>query len=101
MFTNNCLLLSKSLLSNAEGAARFCFTYGCIALLYFKNWSTHGLSRLQAERDGLSKRLTTANKQLCEATSKADTASKEQQRLQAEVDRLSSIVHSHSVRLQK
>jgi hypothetical protein len=63
---------------------------------------------LQTERDGLSKRLAAASKQLAESNSKAacaslesQTVNKEQRRLQAEVERLSSVVHSHSVRLQK
>lgn len=64
--------------------------------------------RLQAERDILSKKFAATSKQLTESTSRAanaaaevQAAGKEQRRLQAEVDRLSSVVHSHSIRLQK
>lgn len=63
---------------------------------------------LQAERDGLQKRLASTVKQHTDAASRAatavqqvDLAGREQKRLAAEVERLSSVVHSHSVRLQK
>lgn len=56
----------------------------------------------------MSKKLAATTKQLAESNGKAACASleaqnvnKEQRRLQAEVERLSSVVHSHSVRLQK
>lgn len=62
----------------------------------------------QAERDGLQKRLLATQKQHNDASSKAatavqqvDAAGRDQKRLAAEVERLSSVVHSHSVRLQK
>ncbi len=63
---------------------------------------------MQVERDGLQKKLAAAVKQQSEANSRAATAlhqvdavGKDQKRLAAEVERLSSVVHSHSVRLQK
>ncbi|WIA16708.1 hypothetical protein OEZ85_013363 [Tetradesmus obliquus] len=63
---------------------------------------------LKTERDGLSNKLAATTKQLAESNGKAACASLEaqnvnkgQRRLQAEVERLSSVVHSHSVRLQK
>jgi hypothetical protein len=62
----------------------------------------------QAERDGLHKRLGSTTKQQSEAAGKAAAASaqadalvQEQQRLKSEVERLSSMLHSHSLRLQK
>lgn len=62
----------------------------------------------QAERDGLQKRLQATQRQHNDASSKAatavlqvDAAGRDQRRLAAEVERLSSVVHSHSVRLQK
>jgi hypothetical protein len=62
----------------------------------------------QAERDGLQKRLLATQKQHNDASSKAatavqqvDAAGRDQKRLASEVERLSSVVHSHSVRLQK
>lgn len=63
---------------------------------------------LQVERDGLQKKLAAVAKQHSDASSRAATAQhqvdavgKDQKRLAAEVERLSSVVHSHSVRLQK
>lgn len=63
---------------------------------------------LQAEKDGLQKRLASTAKQQTDAASRAatavqqaDAAGRDQKRLAAEVERLSSVVHSHSVRLQK
>jgi hypothetical protein len=65
-------------------------------------------SPLQVERDGLQKKLASVAKQHSDASSRAATAQhqvdavgKDQKRLAAEVERLSSVVHSHSVRLQK
>eukprot|EP00879_Flechtneria_rotunda_P025959 GHRR01027624.1.p1 GENE.GHRR01027624.1~~GHRR01027624.1.p1 ORF type:complete len:377 (+),score=217.32 GHRR01027624.1:166-1296(+) len=66
------------------------------------------VKNLKAERDGLCKKLAVTSKQLemcnskaTDAAAQANAAVKDQQRLQAEVDRLSAIVHAHSVRLQK
>lgn len=62
----------------------------------------------QAERDGLQKRLASTTRQHTDAASRAatavqqvDAAGRDQKRLAGEVERLSSVVHSHSVRLQK
>jgi hypothetical protein len=67
----------------------------------------HGHSaHTQGERDGLQRRLSTASKHHSEASGKAaaaaaqaDALAKEQQRLKADVSRLTSVVHSHSQRL--
>jgi uncharacterized protein YlxW (UPF0749 family) len=71
-------------------------------------WTATGLCVFQGEKDALQKRLASTVKQHADAASRAatavqqvDAAGRDQKRLAAEVERLSSVVHSHSVRLQK
>jgi hypothetical protein len=62
----------------------------------------------QVHKDTASKRLHATQKQLqqvqgqaADAVKRAEAAEKEQQRLKGEVQRLTSIVQSHSIRLEK
>lgn len=63
---------------------------------------------MQVERDGLQKKLAATAKQNSDASSRAatalhqvDAAGRDQKRMAAEVERLTSVVHSQSLRLQK